>query len=536
MLINMKRIIFAFFATAMILVCSCKKILDTKPKDFVTTANFPNNANDATKMLNYGFFLLHKQYVFDGYWVCRAQAGDDVWCSLTGTNYPGTFTITATESTFIPTFWNTMYSVIEQVNTLIKYLPNVPMDQATRNALQGEALFLRGMCYFYLVDQWGAVPLRTEPTGGANDLNIARTPVADVYKQILADLTAAEPLVPDASNAAYGGAGYPPKTAVEGLLARVCLTMAGHPLMDVSKYADAKMWCAKVIASGLHSLNPSYIQFFSNLATGVFDKKESIWEIDMVDQTGVSGFGTLGFLDGIPSTNLTYGIADGQVRCMAHLYNLYAAGTTSPDMRRDWIIAPFVYKTPAAPDINQITLVASNVLYGRYEAKYRSYLTPLPHVNGNSPVNFPMMRYADILLMYAEADNQVNGGPSALDYTYVNMVRARAYGKLLPGATNLTQGDVAQTYNKDTFQQLIIDERCREFPAEGLRKHDLIRWGIYISTIKAMASEAAGSPAADSQKQYVVRWQTQAQDKDVLWPIPANELTYNKLMTQNPGW
>ena len=532
----MKKVTYAFLAITMIMVCSCKKILDTTPKDFVTVNNFPKNANDATEMLNGAFFQLHNRYVFGGEWLVRAQAGDDLYMTNTGPNYPSTFYIQATEGTYVPTFWNTMYSVINTVNTLIKYLPQATMDTNSRNAIMGEALFLRAFAYSYLVDQWGAVPLKTEPSEDATKLNIARSPIADVYKQILADLAAAEPLVPSATSAAYGAAGYPPKTAVQGLYARVCLTMAGYPLNDVSKYADAKTWCAKVIASGLHSLNPSYSQFFSNLAQNIYDKKESIWEIDMYDPIGVSVGGYVGYLDGVPSTSLVFGVSTGYSHALPHLFNLYAAGTTSLDLRRDWVISPYVYKTPATPDLTQVTLWGANIVYQRNENKYRVYLTPQPHTTGNTPINFPILRYADILLMYAEADNQVNNAPSALDYTYVNMVRERAYGVGQPGVTTTAaQADVAQTYNHDTFQQLIEDERCREFPAEGLRKHDLVRWNIYISSIKAAGSTAAAT-TGDSGSANVVNLANRAQPRDVLWPIPANELTNNKLMTQNPGW
>jgi hypothetical protein len=537
----MKKILLTCFISVIVLMCSCKKILDTTPQDFVTATTFFRNASDATEALNAAYFGLHAQYVYGGYWQARTLAGDDVFCILTGANlYPANLKFDATEPNQIPGLWNGLFSMIEQANIVLKYLPQASMDQTTRNTIQGEALFLRGFCYFQLVDEFGAVPLRTAPTAGPGDVNIARTPVADVYKQILSDMTAAEGLVPTAATANYGDAGYPSKTTIEGILARVCLTMAGYPLQDATKYADAKMWCQKVIASGLHSLNPDYTAVFNNFATKTYDKKEVLWEIDMSDIVGLNEYGYLGYLDGVSSTSTTYGSASAQVHITRHLYNLYGTQTVCPDVRRDYTCANFSYKTPATPSLSSVTLYTAAQIYDRPENKYKIYLTPAPHTGGRSPINFPMLRYSDILLMLAEADNYVNGGPTALAYQCVNQVRERAYAVGLPGSTTTAaQADVAQTYNQNTFQQLIIDERCREFVEEGLRTHDLIRWGIYVSSLKAVGTDASdpNQPGVNTTyKNEVISIATLVQNRNTLLPIPANEVTYNKLMTQNPGW
>jgi hypothetical protein len=152
------------------------------------------------------------------------------------------------------------------------------------------------------------------------------------------------------------------------------------------------------------------------------------------------------------------------------------------------------------------------------------------------------MRYADVLLMLAEAENYLNG-PTALAYSCINQVRARAWGKLMPGAINLTEADVPAGLSKDAFLQELQNERLREFAGEGLRKFDLIRWGIFISSIKALGPDvlnpANGAPVTTTGGQpypAMLQLANTVSTRDLLWPMPASELQYNKLLVQNPGW
>jgi hypothetical protein len=404
------------------------------------------------------------------------------------------------------------------------------MDETQRDVIKGETLFLRAYCFFFLVDQWGPIPLKLKPTTDANDINIPRTPIADVYAQILGDMTQAEEMVPTVTEAGYGGAGYPSKTAVQGMLARVCLTMAGEPLKDNSKFAEAKKWAQKVVDSKSHSLNPDFTDVFINLISNQYDKKESMWEIDMVDIPGQTQHGYLGYLDGPSAPPVDSGGMVGQVHCTRILYNLYNA----KDLRRDWTIAPYSSKATG-----EKTFWSANQLYDRCVGKYRLNYSPEPRVNGRSPVNFPVLRYADVLLMLAEADNEVNNGPTSLAYSCINQVRARAYGKLLPGATNPTEADLAPGLDHDSFLEAIQDERCRELAYEGLRRHDLIRWGIFFSTLQLMKADVNNTslPAVvTAQKNNINNLVNFATEKYLLWPNPLKEIALNSGMTQNPGW
>jgi hypothetical protein len=307
--------------------------------------------------------------------------------------------------------------------------------------------------------------------------------------------------------------------------------MAGEPLKEVSKYAEARDWAAKAVASGEHRLNPDYTDIFIRLASDRYDKMEVMWEIDLNYTAGLDDHGLIGSLNGIPGADVSFGYSFGQVHVTRKLVNAY--GITSNDMRRDWNAAPFQYVSGTTTGAK--SNFTATQLYERFDSKYRSQYYPVKH-RDNTGINFPLLRYSDVLLMLAEAENEIDG-PTPRAYAMVNQVRARAYGKLLPGATNLTEADIAPGMDQTTFRQVIMDERLREFPSEAIRKHDLIRWGIFVSAIKGVATDA-NNPALplSSWRTQLTNIANRVGNEDVLWPVPNSEISLNSGMTQNEGW
>lgn len=527
----MKKIWIIYLVVLCILSTGCKKFLTTTPQDFVSPENYFKKEQDVVLAFNAAYDQMTRQWFYSGYWQSRMVAsGDDVYCTLTGL-YPANFKAPATDAQYSLT-WQVLYETIERCNVLLANIDKVEMDETKKGYFKGGALFFRAYCFFFLVDHWGPIPLKLQPTADANDITIGRSSIADVYTQIVKDMTEAEALVPSAAVAGYGGAGYPAKTTVQGILARVCLTMAGEPLNDKSKYQDAKNWAQKVVDSREHSLNPDYQNIFIRMISNQYDKKESMWEVDFVDVPGKVEHGYTGYLDGIscPNTFPDTGHCVGQVRATRILYNLYSA----KDLRRDWNCAPYYY-----PASGSRVYLSSTALYDRFPGKFRLQYSPMPRVNGRTAVNFPLLRYSDILLMLAEADNEVNGAPTPLAYSCINQVRARAWGKLLPGATNPAEADLPPGLDQISFLQAIQDERCREFPSEALRRHDLVRWGIFLSTLQKMKADVndTGQPAVNGTlKGIIISMADLATPRDLLWPIPQSELSLNREMTQNPGW
>jgi hypothetical protein len=523
----MKKILIVCIIGFAILSAGCKKFLTATPQDFVAPENYFTKEQDAILAFNAAYDRMTAQWFYSGYWQARMVASaDDVYCTLTG-QFPANFKSIATDGAYATT-WQVVYEAIERCNVLLANIDHVEAEATRKGYLKGLGLFFRAYCFFFLVDQWGAIPLKLKPTADANDIAIARTPVAEVYAQILKDMTEAEALLPTTAVPEYGGAGYPAKTTCQGILARVCLTMAGEPLKDESKWAEAKKWAQKVVDSKEHSLNPDYTNVFIRMIGNQYDKKESMWEVDFIDVPGKVEHGYTGYLDGINCPVADSGGCVGQVRCTRLLYNLYNA----KDVRRDWNCAPFFFTATGSKTFHSAT-----ALYDRFPGKFRLNYSPSPRVNGRTPVNFPLLRYADVLLMLAEADNEVSGGPTELAYACINQVRQRGWGKLMPGATNPEEANLASGLDQQGFRQAIQNERCMEFPSEALRKHDLIRWGIFLSTLQRMKTDVNTPPAVNATlKAGIISMADLATTRDLLWPIPASELALNRAMTQNPGW
>jgi hypothetical protein len=299
---------------------------------------------------------------------------------------------------------------------------------------KGEALFLRGYYYFMLAQWYGDVPMALHATTDPLQGQIARTPVKQVYDQIITDMTTAEGMLYDQT---YSSLGYSEKvsvTAVEGILARVCLYAAGAPVNDTKRYADAKTWALKVVNSGQHTLQPNYQNVFINEMQDAYNS-ENIWEIGFnVMASGISAGGQFNVFMGIGNSQIATGASTvyfgydyGYVKTEARLYCSYEPG----DLRRDWTIGNYGWTVTGN---NTAAAVSSKVYYlptqiwsrqvGKWRREYETALSLAQQTI--SCTNFPVLRYSDVLLMLAEAENAVNG-PTQIAYDAINQVRKRAY-------------------------------------------------------------------------------------------------------------
>ncbi|KAF2330658.1 RagB/SusD family nutrient uptake outer membrane protein [Flavobacterium daemonense] len=465
--------------------------------------------------------------------------------------------------------WTDLYTGINRANDLIAHIDLPKMDEDKRQQILGEALFLRGYYYFMLVTRFGDVPVRLTPTTSPNGVQIARTPTAQVYAQILKDMKEAEAKVGTSS-----AIGYPSrvsKTVVQGILARVCLQMAGYPLNDASKYAESLSWSKKVIDSGEHALNitystdaaynsfnetiPSipansnnaYRQIFINAAREAYNTKECMWEVEFKGNRadGYFDLGGLGSQIGITMTPSaansplynSIGYCYGFVKGTSRLFNKYDA--TGKDLRRDWNLTTYTWTINNTTNVATKTAIAKTVQFGRDVAKWRrEYELLSPKDKNQTGINFPVLRYSDVLLMFAEAENQVNG-PTAAAYEAINQVRRRGYG--LPVGIPSLLADFTGL-NKATFQQAIEDERMRELCFEGLRRYDLIRWNKFVSTMNSVGAEMAAAPSVSGplsigDQRYGKTAGINVTNRNLLFPIPSIEILSNKLITENnPGW
>ncbi len=515
---------------------SCKNYLDFEPTDFKTPENYFNTEAELNIALTGVYNKLADERTYRRGLFTYLSISDEFFYRNVSTNSIYVLDFDAAHVD-IGRFWEACYQGIDRANTLIENINKPVMDETRRASIHGEALFLRGYYYYLLVDHFGAVPLKLVSTKNPAEKALPRSSVEQVYEQILKDMKAAYPLVQDLNkDETMPGLEYNErvtKSAVAGILAKVCLTMAGKPLGDISKYGEARDWADLVIKSERHSLNPDYEQIFINAARDINDTRECIWEIGFYgNNTGnfIQG-GTLGISNGITSTDMVNpGFSTGSMNVTARLYNLY----DETDVRRDWCIAPFKYVTT-----NNVTTTVdwtSDQIYDRNIGKWRrQYESLAPKTKSFNGVNFPVLRYSDVLLMYAEAVNGANEGPTTDAEKYLNWVRRRAHNK--PIEIDAPTLDITEGLLEGKFLEAIQDERAREFAFEGMRQHDLKRWGLYVTKMNTLATEITAT--APSTWRYAASAGRNTSTRNLLLPIPNSEIVLNpniNINDQNPGW
>jgi hypothetical protein len=425
----MKKLLFSLLILGTGLV-SCKKFLDTVPTDNLLPEEYYNSEAKLLNALAGVYYPLSSAALYGTFLSSDFNISDEAFYQRAAqTTGVVVYNFDYADNS-VAALWQQCYVGIERANTLIANINVANIDEAKRNPILGEALFMRGYYYFLLASNYGDVPLKIEPTKSpaAEDVQLPRTPVKEVYAQVLADMVKAEGLTSKISD--LGFSGRVAKTTVQGILARVCLTMAGTPLKDESKYADARAWALKVKESGEHRLNPSYKQLFVNMHQDFYDIKESMWEVEFKGNgaDGLGSGGRVGGLGGIQmqvatGIGLKIGYCYGFLHTTAKLFNLFQPG----DLRRDWNLAQFNY-IATYPDRYYYNYYTSAQIYNRDAAKFRREAYVLDNKNQNiTPINYPLLRYSDVLLMLAEAENHLNG-PTELAYDAINQVRRRAYG------------------------------------------------------------------------------------------------------------
>ncbi|MBX0332634.1 RagB/SusD family nutrient uptake outer membrane protein [Pontibacter sp. HSC-14F20] len=376
-----------------------------------------------------------------------------------------------------------LYSGIERANIAIKYIPasnlytnGTAAEQAAMRKLHGEALTLRAVFYHELIRNWGDVPAQFEPSADIPDLNLPKTDRDEIYDRLLDDLKLAAELVPWRSESGDPSTRVT-KGAVKGLRARLALARGGYSLRRDSRamerradykdyYQIARDETWDIIQSGQHGLNPSYENIFRGLHTTSMDPTgERIFEAGAYGGNARTD-SKLGYSNGLRiDASSSYGQANGQLEAIpTYFYEFDQIG----DSRRDVTLAYFSINKDDQIDLSTSILMR--------DGKFRKYWTGITGTNQTLGINWPILRYADVLLMFAEADNELKGGPSGEAVAAYEAVRRRAF------AGNEDRMGVAPT-DQQGFFQAVAQERLLEFGGEGIRKYDLIRWNQLESVI-----------------------------------------------------
>lgn len=427
----MKKQIIGFSIILTLGLTGCEKFLTQLPQDTASPETYFQTKEQLTASLMSVYSPLGSvdESTYSRFLPLEADAATDEFSLRSATGIAAnTYNASASYVNFTRC-WNNLYLGIERANFLLENIDKSPASIDDKNQIKGEALFLRGYYHFLLVSYWGDIPLKLTTTKKASDVERPRTPAKQVYDQIIKDMTEAEGLVKTATAWGVTVTGRVSKTAVEGILSRVNLHAAGR-LKDNSYLPAAVSWGKKVVASNEHRLNPDYKQVFINESQDINDNKECLWEVEFLrDATGIyTEYERFGSTYGPQNNNEKVGFMQGVYYATGTLYSLYADG----DLRRDWTISNYLYVNTDAAQGKVYTNPAT--LWRRPMAKWRrEYQNPSNAVIKNfGPTNFPLLRYSDVLLTLAEADNEINR-PTAENIEYVNQVRRRAYGTTLVG-------------------------------------------------------------------------------------------------------
>lgn len=437
---------------------------------------------------------------------------------------------TTSQNTLLLDFYRAQYQGIARCNLAIKYITNMEIGTDSiftptmKNNLLGEAHYLRAYYYFRLVRVFAGVPITTEVIDNSDNWGVPRASTEQVYNLILEDLTKANYMLPVRSAIKAEDLGRATKGAAQAMLLKVNLYMASpywnkQLTQDAATYyAAAKQWGDSIIASGEYSLCPNYEDNFTLAGE---NGQESVFEIQYMEVPwGDYGEG-FGFTAGsftqilMRSRSSLIGGGWGFDHPTQNLYDEFEP----TDIRRDVAIlnpADSLIETPSV----------EIYLGSRYlNNKYGMYRDPVDQGGGfgkwslhatRGPLNNRQIRYADVLLMYAEA--ALGAGDEAIARTYINMVRTRV------GLTEIAQADNAA----------LRHERRVELAMEGHRWFDLVRWeGVAGNGLKAHmdAYKATETQEAQSHIQEFVA------GKHEIFPIPQEEIQLNPTpMAQNPGY
>jgi hypothetical protein len=375
--------------------------------------------------------------------------------------------------------FNQIFRGIERANICIYSIPQMDQynngsasDKAKLRQLYGEALALRAQYYFEAIRNWGDLPAQFQPSSLESDLFKPKTDRDTIYNRVLADLAEAATIIPWRSTAGITNERFT-QGAVRALRARIALFRGGYSLRAKSSsyggvmarpadyktyYQIAKDECTAIIAQegAEHQLNPSYKSVFKDaLGARLVDANaEILWEVGMSGGSSNFGDSKLGYYNG-PRYNGT-----GNSALLVLPTYFYSFDTL--DVRRDVMCAPY--------NINQNMTLAPTALTSMFDGKFRRDWNPITTSAAQYfGTNWPVIRYSDVLLMFAEADNEMSNGPTAAAKAAFEKVRLRAFN-----------GNVAQIGTTPSdyagFFDAIMKERSWELGGEGIRKYDLIRW------------------------------------------------------------
>jgi starch-binding outer membrane protein, SusD/RagB family len=517
-----KYILLGFTAFASL---SCEEFLKEEPEAFLSEDQYYKTQADAINAVNAVYFFLNSggssvQTPYNTLFNTGMNMASDDEDPGPGATNPDvrSLSVQAHSSTNLRIYelWQQHYAAIKKANVVLEKIPAIDFDNALKARLLGETKFLRALYYFNLVRLYGDIPLILEYQKfvNASDYAIAKSPSADIYKQIEKDLNEAAAVLP----ASYGSpdVGRATAGAAKALLAKVYLAEASLPLKVSARYQDAVSKAEEALSSadgGKGTYGYDLVSNYGEVFLPAFkNNKEHIFSAQFKSNSLAQGNNEnpRAILSGIPGLSGNYAhmvryYTEGNDKFFS-IYKLFKPG----DKRRD---VTFVRNFTSPTNGKKYGLSIANAAYPNDSTPFwHKYWDPnSTAVTNQSAANVPIIRYAELLLIHAEAENEANG-PTVKAYKSLNKVRTRA------GLPNLTAG-----LSKDQFRDSVYLDRRLELTYEYQRWFDLIRQrdaaynGTFVKNLHKVGK-------------------TNAAPKHAFYPIPQSEIDNNALLKQNPLW
>ncbi|MGK9118395.1 RagB/SusD family nutrient uptake outer membrane protein [Olivibacter jilunii] len=558
-------------STVLILNGACEKALEETPYDFVSPDQLGKSSeqdanlwvNGALNTLNSGNFFAYAVWNRPHEMDCDDITGKDwAFSNLGAGNFLGT-----SAKNDLRTYWSGPYALIQRCNVAIKRIEEMTFDEAAKNNALGQLHFLKAWAYFVLVQAFGPVPIHKESIVdvGVGNVALPRSPVSDVYTYIIEELQLAETQLYSKQNSKHE-IGRISQEAAKTMLAKVYTTMAsgalagaqltvmggaqtaivngvltrippvplthtkqvvaGYESFDAAAYFKLARDKAKEVidvakAGGNFNLFPSYMDVWS-IANR--NRGEHFWQMNATNSEEFGNFLSYQYVGVI----LPHGSIDGGHWALSdhwydlfeeqderirkgviHRYQLFANAAWQYYPGKDSLKVKNSATVPTEEGYQPTDNYAPDNWHVAMAAKY-AQVTDRTLYRADMP--YPFLRYAETLLIFAEAENEVNG-PTSEAYEALNAIRRRSNASL-QSVGNMDQ---------QQFRSFVLEERRRELHLEGVRAWDLRRWGIYLPVMNAIGVDANN----------IIKRRNNAH---LLFPIPEEEINSNPGMVNNPGW
>lgn len=493
---------YAFLLSLLLGVCvGCTDFLDESNPSNFTQQNYFRTAEHARSVVNAIYqdlrYSANGDYGGNPYFMTDFQTG------LAGTKVSQNvqinnirLVVNNSDNEYSKSWWNYAYRAIANANLAITYIPGIEMDPATRQQCLGEAYFLRAYNYFNLVRLFGSVTLVLVPVDASSpELYPEQASVEEIYEAIVSDLKEAE----QSGLPWTDESGKVTMAAVKSVLANVYLTMAGYPLEKGKEYyALAASKAKEVIDRGSHYLFPSYEDLHS---IEMENKGEHLFMIQYQSGVVESPFQSLYLPYNMDISY--YSTETGSIVVLDEFIRSYEEGDKRTEEGE-------FYYTRFTSNANR----EETVDFGGYYV-FKFFDRDANLNTAKSSLNYPLLRYADVLLLYAEAQNEAEGGPSTEAYTCINQVRRRAN---LPDLGGLSQ---------EAFRKAVWKERYHELAFENKIWFDMARTRRVLNLVTGEFDAYVGHPFT---------YGPVLSERELLFPIPTNEIKNNKHLKQNPGY